>query len=103
MPRKPKQKVFTDLLHNLRLGLALAFFQPVLLRQFRVSLAQVTLLVLLDVALDFLLDYVRAGWGASFNIYGVSHTALAVLLSIGAWSLLALWHKRAPTLSALLV
>lgn len=103
MPRKPKQKVFTDLLHNLRLGLALALFRPVLLRQFRVSLAQVALLVLLDVALDFLLDYVRAGWGASFNIYGVSHTALAVLLSIVAWSLLALWHKRAPALTALLV
>ena len=103
MPRKPQPKVFPDLLHNLRLGLALAFFQPVLLRQFRVSLAQVALLVLLDVALDFLLDYVRAGWGASFNIYGVSHTALAVLLSIVAWSLLALWHKRAPTLTALLV
>ena len=103
MPRKPKQMVFTELLHNLRLGLSLAFFQPVLLRQFRVSLAQVALLVLLDVLLDFLLDYVRAGWGANFNIYGVSHTALAVLLSIVAWSLLALWHKRAPALATLLL
>ena len=103
MPRKPQQKLFTDLLHNLRLGLALAFFQPVLLRQFRVSLAQVALLVLLDITLDFLLDYVRAGWGASFNIYGVSHTALAVFLSIVAWSLLALWYQRAPKLATLLV
>ena len=103
MPRKPQQRPFTDLLHNLRLGLALAFFQPIQLRQFQVSLTQVALLVLLDIALDFLLDYVRAGWGASFNIYGVSHTALAVLLSIVAWSLLALWYKRAPKLATLLV
>lgn len=103
MPRTPQQKVFVDLLQNLRLGLALAFFRPVRLRQFRISLAQVALLVLLDVMLDFLLDYIRAGWGASFNIYGVSHTALAVLLSIFAWSLLALWYQRAPKLAALLV
>lgn len=103
MPRTPQQKVFVDLLQNLRLGLALAFFRPVRLRQLRVSLAQVTLLVVLDVMLDLLLDYVRAGWGASFNLYGVSHTALAVLMSIVAWSLLALWYKRAPKLATLLV
>lgn len=103
MPRTSPQKVFVDLLQNLRFGLALAFFRPVRLRQLRVSLAQVALLVLLDVMLDLLLDYVRAGWGASFNLYGVSHTALAVLLSIFAWSLLALWYKRAPKLATLLV
>lgn len=103
-PRKQsKQNSFADLLHNLRLGLALAFFQPVRLRGFRIRLDQVALLVVLDVALDFLLDYVRAGWGATFNIYGVSHTALAVFLGIAAWSVLALLHRRPPALPALLV
>lgn len=104
MTRKnPKHNVYSDLIQNLRQGLPLALFRPVRLRSFRVAPEQAVLLIVLDVVLDFLVDYFRAGMGAIFNVYGISYTALTVVLVFIAWYLLAVLHKRQPAVVVLLV
>ena len=101
--KKTKYKVLFDLLQNLRQGLPLALFRPVRLRSFRIAPEQAVLLIALDVALDLLVDYLRSGLGATFNVYGISYTALTVVLVFIAWYLLALVHKRQPAVLVMLV
>lgn len=104
MTRKNKQyKIYSDLLQNLRQGLPLALFRPVRLRRFRVAPEQAVLLMLLDVMLDLLFDYLHAGLGATFNVYGISYAALTAVLVFVAWYFLALLHRRQSAVVVLLV
>ena len=101
--KKKQYKIYSDLLQNLRQGLPLALFRPVRLRSFRVAPEQAVLLMLFDVTLDLLVDYLRAGVGATFNVYGISYAALTVVLVFIAWYFLALLHRRQPAVVVLLV
>ena len=101
--KKSKHNIASDLLQNLLQALPVVLFRPVSLRRFRILPEQAVLLMLLDVVLDFLVDYFRAGMDAVFNVYGVSYGALTVVLVFIAWYVLALLHKRPPAVLALLV
>jgi hypothetical protein len=80
---------------NLAAGLRLAFFMPVDAAAFRVSAAQLVLLVLVSVAIDVDADWLRAARDARFSVLGVHGELFALgLLALTAAVLAALRRDR---------
>jgi hypothetical protein len=80
---------------NLAAGLRLAFFMPVDAAAFRVSAAQLVLLVLVSAAIDVDADWLRAARDARFSVLGVHGELFALgLLALTAAVLAALRRDR---------
>jgi hypothetical protein len=81
---------------NLAAGLRLAFFMPVDATAFRVSAAQLVLLVLVSAAIDVDADWLRAAPDARFSVLGAHGELFALgLLALTAAVLAALRRERA--------
>ena len=88
---------------NLLSGLRLAFFRPVKLKQFSISLDQAMGLVLAAAALGVITDLVPLGLGADFNVYALPSTAFDLALAITAAYIIAKIQKKPSIVLALFV
>ena len=95
--------VLVSLLRNLSAGLRLAFFRPVGITSFRVSLA--TLLALLGFlyALQIALDFVRVGPDATFNQHALPVAVLGTAVTLFVIALLAGAFRQPDLMLALAV
>jgi hypothetical protein len=79
---------------NLAAGLRLAFFMPVGASAFRVSAAQLVLLVLVSAAIDIDADWLRAARDARFSLLGVHGELFALGLLALTAAVLAAWRRE---------
>lgn len=74
------------LLQNLACGARLAFFRPVSLACFHISVTQAVALIAVDFTLSAAIDTLRSGWPPEFSIWGLYYYTFSLLLFLlSAW------------------
>jgi hypothetical protein len=84
---------------NLRSGARLAFFCPCELSDFRITIDQIVLLLMLDILLEFVTDYLRVLPNPEFNLYALpTHTLNLACFFIAAYLIAKLLRRDIATL-----